>query len=182
LATTEIRRNLELGIDLATELMGFEGLPIPPIERDPQLDGDDFGRTYGIAALFFINVGLLERPIAKGCIWLRKQGCAFSFDLEASLANLRARPPRWRDEYSGSAARSAFNEADGADQLFQYYLLDTTGFEPNVFTTLFPEMNERLQLTVTGASCGLPTVGACESRWNPSLGFRPILTTRARSG
>ena len=28
-----------------------------------------------------------------------------------------------------------FNEADGASQLFQYYLLDTNGFEPNVFTT-----------------------------------------------
>jgi hypothetical protein len=28
-ATTEIRRNLELGINLATELIGFEGLPIP---------------------------------------------------------------------------------------------------------------------------------------------------------
>jgi hypothetical protein len=115
-------------------------------------------------------------------IWLLEQGCAFSFDREVNLANLRARPPRWRDEYSGSAARSAFNEADGADQLFQYYLLDTTGFEPNVFTTLFPEVNDRLQLTVTGASCGRPTVGACEWRWNPSLGFRPILTTRARSG
>jgi len=32
-------------------------------------------------------------------------GCAFAFDLEANLANLRARAPRWRDEYGGSAAR-----------------------------------------------------------------------------
>ena len=31
-----------------------------------------------------------------------------------------------------------FAEADGASQLFQYYLLDTTGFEPNLFTTIFP--------------------------------------------
>ena len=54
----------------------------------------------------------------------------------------------------------AFNEADGADQLFQYYLLDTTGFEPNVFTTIFPGVNDHVQLTVTGANCGLPTVGA----------------------
>jgi hypothetical protein len=29
-----------------------------------------------------------------------------------------------------------FNEADGNSQLFQYYLLDTSGFEPNVFTTI----------------------------------------------
>jgi hypothetical protein len=44
--------------------------------------------------------------------------------------------------------------------LFQYYLLDTTGFEPNVFTTIFPGINDHVQLTVTGANCGLPTVGA----------------------
>ena len=29
-------------------------------------------------------------------------------------------------------------EADAPSQLFQYYLLDTHGFEPNVFTALFP--------------------------------------------
>ena len=34
-----------------------------------------------------------------------------------------------------------FNEADGASQLFQYYLLDTSGFQPNVFTTIFPGIN-----------------------------------------
>ena len=31
-----------------------------------------------------------------------------------------------------------FVEADGASQLFQYYLLDTDGFEPNVFTAIIP--------------------------------------------
>src|SRR5258708_28523709 len=54
----------------------------------------------------------------------------------------------------------AFAEADGASQLFQYYLLDTSGFQPNVFTTIFPGINDHAQLTVTGANCGLSTVGA----------------------
>src|SRR5258706_4475481 len=36
----------------------------------------------------------------------------------------------------------AFAEADGASQLFQYYLLDTTGFEPNVFTAILPWVND----------------------------------------
>jgi hypothetical protein len=31
-----------------------------------------------------------------------------------------------------------FNEADAVSQLFQYYLLDTNGFEPNVFTAINP--------------------------------------------
>jgi hypothetical protein len=53
-----------------------------------------------------------------------------------------------------------FNEADKPSQLFQYYLLDTTGFEPNVFTTIFPGVNDHVQLSVTGGNCGLPTVGA----------------------
>src|SRR5262245_24946061 len=32
-------------------------------------------------------------------------------------------------------------------QLFQYYLLDTTGFEPNPFTALFPGINDLAMLT-----------------------------------
>src|SRR6266853_1591556 len=55
----------------------------------------------------------------------------------------------------------AFAEADGASQLFQYYLLDTIGFEPNVFTAIIPGVNDgNVQLTVTGGDCGLPTIGA----------------------
>jgi hypothetical protein len=55
-ATTEIRRNLELGIDLATELMGSEGLPIPSIERDPQLAGDDFNRACAVVGFPLVVV------------------------------------------------------------------------------------------------------------------------------
>jgi hypothetical protein len=240
LATSEIRRNLEIGIDLATELMGSEGLPIPAIERDPQLAGDDFYRTYGIAALFFIQIALLERLIAKDAalarreasvwressalfsrlriwaagrsdllspadaaevllglgdaafwdahaqrdllfslsrrwgglpdrlrnrlekrllrgppqrrekesirgyrarkarftlgrlIWLRDQGCAFGFDLEAKLAELRARAPSWRDEYASSAARSFEGRSGrvGRD-------LSTRGLETEPLATIF---------------------------------------------
>jgi hypothetical protein len=65
----------------------------------------------------------------------------------------------------------AFAEADGPSQLFQYYLLDTTGFEPNVFTTIFPGVNDQVQLTVTGGNCGLPTVGAVRVVLEPKPGL-----------
>src|SRR3974390_1205001 len=62
-------------------------------------------------------------------------------------------------------------DADGASQLFQYYLLDTTGFQPNVFTTIFPGVNDHVQLTVTGANCGLETVGAVRVGLGPKPGL-----------
>ena len=64
-----------------------------------------------------------------------------------------------------------FAEADGASQLFQYYLLDTTGFEPNVFTTIIPGVNDHVQLTVTGGNCGLPTIGAVRVVLEPKPGL-----------
>ena len=64
-----------------------------------------------------------------------------------------------------------YAEADGASQLFQYYLLDTTGFEPNVFTKIFPGVNDHVQLTATGGNCGLPTVGAVRVALEPKPGL-----------
>jgi hypothetical protein len=64
-----------------------------------------------------------------------------------------------------------FAEADGASRLFQYYLLDTKGFEPNVFTTIFPGVNDHVQLTVTGGNCGLETVGAVRVVLEPKPGL-----------
>src|ERR1700720_3579899 len=64
-----------------------------------------------------------------------------------------------------------FNEAEGASQLFQYYLLDTTGFQSNVFTTIFPGVNDHVQLTVSGGNCGLSTVGAVRVVLEPKPGL-----------
>src|SRR6266481_1763909 len=64
-----------------------------------------------------------------------------------------------------------YGEADQPSQLFQYYLLDTSGFEPNVFTTIFPGINDHAQLTVTGGNCGLPTIGAVRAVLEPKPGL-----------
>lgn len=64
-----------------------------------------------------------------------------------------------------------FAEADKPSQMFQYYLLDTNGFEPNVFTKLFTGVNDHVQLTVTGGNCGLPTVGAVRVVLEPKPGL-----------
>jgi hypothetical protein len=65
----------------------------------------------------------------------------------------------------------AFAEADHASQLFQYYLLDTEGFEPNVFTTIFTGINDQVQLTATGGNCGLTTIGAVRVVLEPKPGL-----------
>ena len=65
----------------------------------------------------------------------------------------------------------AFAEADKPSQLVQYYLLDSTGFEPNVFTNLIPGVNDQAQLTATGGNCGLPTIGAVRAVLEPKPGL-----------
>ena len=65
----------------------------------------------------------------------------------------------------------AFAEADHPSQLFQYYLLDTHNFEPNVFTAIFPGVNDAVQLTATGADCGLPTIGSVRLVVEPKPGL-----------
>jgi hypothetical protein len=85
--------------------------------------------------------------------------------LQDRLLQLADRPHTYRP-------MQAFAEADGPSQLFQYYLLDTTGFEPNVFTAIFPGVNDQVQLTVTGGgNCGLPTIGAVRVVLEPKPGL-----------
>jgi hypothetical protein len=63
-----------------------------------------------------------------------------------------------------------FAEADPVthkSQLFQYYLLDSTGFQPSVFTTSIPGVNNTAMLTVWGANCGLSTLGAVRLALEP---------------
>ena len=78
--------------------------------------------------------------------------------LESRLADLAGRP-------HSQLPTQAYAEAAQPSQLFQYYLLDTTGFEPNPFTSLFPGINDKAMLTATGPNCGLPTIAAGCKLW-----------------
>ena len=64
-----------------------------------------------------------------------------------------------------------FAEADpaagGKSRLFMYYLLDSTGFQPSMFTTRIPGVNDQAMLTVFGANCGLSTIGAVRLALEP---------------
>ena len=64
-----------------------------------------------------------------------------------------------------------FAEAPKSSQLFQYYLLDATGFEPNVFTTRIAGINDQVQLTATGGDCGLSTIGTVRVALEPKPGL-----------
>src|SRR6187399_1488575 len=90
-------------------------------------------------------------------------------DREAVLnrGDVRHLPDPLRDVLGQLAGRphsvlpvQAYAEADHPSQLFQYYLLNTSGFEPNVFTKQFANVNDAVMLTATGFDCGLPTIGA----------------------
>ena len=84
--------------------------------------------------------------------------------LKDRLARLANRP-------HSQLPTQAYAEADKSSQLFQYYLLDTNGFQPNVFTKIFPGINDHAQLSVTGGNCGLPTIGAVRLVLEPKPGL-----------
>ena len=90
----------------------------------------------------------------------------------ANLPNpLKDRLIRLADRPHSILPLQVFAEADPSSQLFQYYLLDSTGFEPNVLTKIFPGVNDNVQLTATGANCGLPTIGAVRLALEPKPGL-----------
>jgi hypothetical protein len=66
-----------------------------------------------------------------------------------------------------------FAEADpaagGKSRLFQYYLLDSKGFQPSEFTGIIEGLNdgEETQRTVWGANCNLSTIGAVRLALEP---------------
>src|SRR5262245_58203826 len=68
---------------------------------------------------------------------------------------------------------TVFSEAAAPSQLFGYYLLDTTGFQPNVFTSIVPGINDNGAIP-TGANFangGLPTLGAVRVTLEPKPGL-----------
>ncbi len=95
-----------------------------------------------------------------------------------SRGDVSALPQALRTRLAGLAGRphsqlptQAYAEAALPSRLFQYYLLDTTSFEPNPFTHLFPGINEKAMLTATGPACGLPTIGSVRVVLEPKPGL-----------
>ena len=86
-------------------------------------------------------------------------------------APLKDRLARLANRPHSQLPTQTYAEADKASMLFQYYLLDTNGFQPNVFTKIFPGINDHAQLSVTGGNCGLPTVGAVRVVLEPKPGL-----------
>ncbi len=67
---------------------------------------------------------------------------------------------------------TAFAEADGASQLVQHYLIDTTDFQPNIFTSQISGINDQaLQTGANFANGGLPTIGAIRVLLEPKEGL-----------
>jgi hypothetical protein len=92
-------------------------------------------------------------------------------DVASLPGPLKDRLAQLADRPHSQLPTQAYAEADGASQLFQYYLLDTSGFQSNVFTALLPGVNDTVQLTATGGNCGLPTVGAVRVVLEPKPGL-----------
>jgi hypothetical protein len=67
------------------------------------------------------------------------------------------------------APLQVFAEADKPSLLFQYYLLDSTGFQPSVLTTKIPGVNDdpSTMRTSWGANCNLATVGSVRLALEP---------------
>jgi hypothetical protein len=59
----------------------------------------------------------------------------------------------------------------GNSRLFMYYLLDSKGIEPSVFTTSIPGVNDKAMRTVWGANCNLATIGSVRIALEPKPGL-----------
>ena len=92
-------------------------------------------------------------------------------DVVALPGPLKDRLTQLADRPHSQLPLQVYSEADAASQLFQYYLLDTSAFQPNVFTAIFPGVNDHAQLTATGGNCGLPTVGSVRVVLEPKPGL-----------
>ena len=84
---------------------------------------------------------------------------------------LKNRLVRLADRPHSQLPTQAYAEAAKPSQLFQYYLLDTHGFEQNVFTSRILGVNNTAMLTATGPDCFLPTIGTVRVVLEPKLGL-----------
>src|SRR5438874_825259 len=96
----------------------------------------------------------------------------------ANRGDIRNLPGPLKDRLVALARRphtfdpmTVFAEAPTPSQLFQYYLIDTNHFQPNVFTTTVPGINDGVAPTATGPNGDKPTIGAIRVVVEPKPGL-----------
>lgn len=121
--------------------------------------------------------GTADRDVADG---IRASGRAIAEQaLFRNRGDIRPLPRPLRKRLVGMARRphtflpiTAFSEADQPSQLFQYYLLDTRNFQPNVFTAVIPGINDgAIPTAANAANGGLHTIGAVRVTLEPKPGL-----------
>ncbi len=132
------------------------------------------------AAIAGLMLALCATPIARAA----EQKCHTNPNAAADMqtvfnrVDIKSLPTALKNRLVEIAGRphsvlpvQAFAEADKSSQLFQYYLLDTSGFEPNVFTAVIHGLNDTAMKTASGANCGLPTIAAVRLVVEPKPGL-----------
>jgi hypothetical protein len=91
--------------------------------------------------------------------------------LETRLLQLAARPHSYLPVQARAEATTPSGQPKPS-QLFQYYLIDTNEFQPNIFTTKVPGINDQaMQTAANQANCGQPTIGALRLVLEPKPGL-----------
>jgi len=144
-----------------------------------------FWRLSSLSSLAILSLAIPSGPAAAQCNPNPNAAAdAQTVMTRGDVANL---PVALKNRLGQIAARNhsilpvqAFAEADQPSQLFQYYILDTTGFEPNVFTAVIPGVNDTAIKTATGANCGAPTIASVRLVVEPKPGL-PTEPTNPRA-
>jgi len=91
--------------------------------------------------------------------------------LKDRIVEMAGRPHTYVPQTLFSEVKGIGKDADVPSQLFQYYLLDTTGFQSNVFTAVIPGINDTAIPTAANAANGLLTIGSVRVVLEPKPGL-----------
>jgi hypothetical protein len=129
----------------------------------------------GIAAVAALAGAMAANAAISGASPSRNSGADSVFERRGDIRHLpdalQDRLELLADRPSTFAPMRAFSEAPTPSKLFQYYLIDTRHFQPNVFTTTIPGINDGVAPSATGPNHDLPTLGAIRVVVEPKPGL-----------
>ena len=118
-----------------------------------------------IAGLALVSFSAQANPVDEQFVLQRGDVKHLPTPLRARLGLMARRPHTYNP-------MRAFAEADKPSQLFEYYLLDTRNFQPNIFTSIVPGINDHaIPTAANAANHQLATIGAVRVVLEPKPGL-----------